>query len=173
MLVGMIGAPGAGKTTLALGVTYQLKKRGLPAVYLEEYATRRIIMNNLDEVSEHDQAIITTGQFRLEHRYNTKENIVICDSSLWLCKYYLQQTDAPDLNIKGGLWYDVLLFVQPLDNTVRRAPGRLAKHVDSLTRSKIEDGLELMVKEHDLDVITCCKEDVEQIAELVVERWMV
>ena len=155
MLVGMIGAPGAGKTTLALGITLELKKRGYPAIYLEEYATRHILLHGIDEMTVQHQEAIEREQTRLEVAYNDEDRIVICDSSLWLNHFYmcrlLGQKDYYASNAEYLKQHYGLLFYVPPNGKSRGAVGRLPEHqckgeqagIDrDIHRMCIENGIE-------------------------------
>lgn len=173
MLIGMIGVPGAGKTTLALGLTLELKQRGYPAIYLEEYATRHIIVNNLSKMNEGNQILIEQEQYRLETSYNRVDRVVVCDSSLWLnhfhmCKVLKQKDYYASNRFFLEQHYDVLFGVifSPLVEK-RGAVGRLEQHQNSQEQEKMQEELFIMCAENRISFIPITANDISSAVSVV------
>ena len=171
MLVGMIGCPGSGKTTLALGMTLQLKKNGLPAIYLEEYATRYIILNDLSTMTLNHQTKIEEQQTLLEKKYNRVDRIVISDSSLWLNHYYrCKLLGQKDFSASNRYFlqqhYDILFGVFPTEDA-RGAVGRLEEHRSEVIQEAIQEELRMMCTHNGVSFIPITAEDVSSAVEIV------
>ena len=87
MKVAIVGAPGAGKTTLAQGLASALKSDGYGAVYCPEYAREYITRYGALE-SPFEQLLIFHCQRDMEDLACQHHDIVVCDTSTWLCTLY-------------------------------------------------------------------------------------
>ena len=175
MLVGMIGAPGAGKTTLALGMTLELKKRGYPAIFLEEYATRYIITNDVSEMTVAQQVLIEGMQTHLEYTYNAEDRIVICDSSLWLNHFYmcrlLGQKDYYASNAEYlKQHYDLLFYVLP-NGMSRGAVGRLPEHQEKDEQRLIHNHIYQMCRQNKVEPCGIKASEVSEAVKHVLMEW--
>lgn len=85
MLVGFVGAPSSGKTSLAAEVFVTLKKSGLSAEFIAEFARLHIARKRRPgqelTLTESDQLHIFDQQHLLEKTMNNSSTIVITDSS--------------------------------------------------------------------------------------------
>lgn len=86
-IINFIGGPGVGKSTTALGVAYNLKKRRLNVEYVGEYA-KDVTWEGTHALLE-NQTHIFAEQFRRQFRLLGKVDYVVTDSPLILsCVYH-------------------------------------------------------------------------------------
>lgn len=86
-IINFIGGPGVGKSTTALGVAYNLKKRRLNIEYVAEYA-KDVTWEGTHALLE-NQTHIFSEQFRRQFRLVGKVDFVVTDSPLLLsCVYH-------------------------------------------------------------------------------------
>lgn len=113
-VVNFIGGPGAGKSTTAAGLYYELKKRRISCEYVAEYAkdvtwegTHALLENQLHIFSE---------QYRRQWRLRDKVDYIITDSPLLLSCVYHPYTDyAPEYVEQAKAFF--LATWQQFDNT--------------------------------------------------------
>ena len=87
MVVQMLAGPGAGKSTIALGVTYELKKREISCEYLHEYA--KDLTYRGDQHTLEFQPYVTVKQLRfLRDILNGGVQVVVTDTSPLLSLVY-------------------------------------------------------------------------------------
>jgi len=92
-VINLLGEPSAGKSTLALGLAYAMKKRGLNVELVTEYA-KDIVWEERTHVFE-QQEYIFAKQSRKLYRLKGKVDYVITDSPLLLSLWYLKNSQTP------------------------------------------------------------------------------
>lgn len=118
VLIGFIGAPGCGKTTTALGLTYRLKKEEIAAEFIPEAARQKIIECRIAGIPGNGglegQKNIYAADTYLHGLYRNHANsISITDGSTVNCFFYgLQDLDLADELAK----YDLSFYI-PLTDT--------------------------------------------------------
>lgn len=85
-VINFFGAPGAGKTTAALGLTYELKKRWVDAELIQEYA-KDLVYADSSHLLSHQHAVFTEQERRL-NRVVGKAALAVSESPLLLSAYY-------------------------------------------------------------------------------------
>jgi len=85
-VINFFGAPGAGKTTAALGLTYELKKRWVSAELIQEYA-KDLVYADSSHLLSHQHAVFTEQERRL-NRVVGKAALAVSESPLLLSAYY-------------------------------------------------------------------------------------
>lgn len=96
VVVNLFAGPGAGKTTCAWEIASELKKRGIEAEYVSEYAKELVWDNKtekLDGSLEHQKELYQE-QFRRVHRLIGRVDVVVTDSPPLLGLMYLKESDA-------------------------------------------------------------------------------
>lgn len=91
MLYQLVGAPGAGKTTIAANVFARLKAMGVPAEFISEKAREMIARQKyyLDAITDSTQIEIMRAQALAEASFASATDApVICDSSTLLTMLY-------------------------------------------------------------------------------------
>jgi len=79
-VVSFFGGPGAGKSTLAAGVFYELKKRGVNCEFVHEYAKELAWEGREGALS--NQAAILGYQFEMFRRCTDQVDVIVTDTSL-------------------------------------------------------------------------------------------
>jgi len=92
-VINLIGAPGAGKSTLAAGLFAEMKRRYLSVELVTEYAKDLTYDGHRSE--NMDQLAVFAEQHRRIARLVGKVDYVISDSPLFLSAYYSTKTDYP------------------------------------------------------------------------------
>ena len=85
-VINLYAGPGAGKTTAALQICLELKKRGINAEYVSEFA-KDLIYDGKEEMLK-DQRYVTDGQYERLNRLRGKVDVIVTDSPLLLGQVY-------------------------------------------------------------------------------------
>jgi len=126
MLIGVMGAPITGKTTLAAGLFARLKEMGIAAEFVPEYARRYIATMAADNRSgacrplcDTDQTMIARGQALDEDLFvGSGTQVVVTDGSVANAYFYMDGVSEVDLmhGVRSAMGrYDVLFYARPFD----------------------------------------------------------
>ena len=83
IVVNLFGEPSAGKSTCAMDITAQLKRHGINAEYVSEFAKDKVYENN-GEVFKHQEYLFGKQSFKMG-RVKNKVQVMVVDSPLILC----------------------------------------------------------------------------------------
>lgn len=86
IVVNLFGEPSAGKSTCAMDITAQLKRHGINAEYVSEFAKDKVYENN-GEVFKHQEYLFGKQSFKMG-RVKDKVQVMVVDSPLILCAVY-------------------------------------------------------------------------------------
>lgn len=86
IVVNLFGEPSAGKSTCAMYVTAQLKRNGINAEYVSEFAKDKVYENN-GEIFKHQEYIFGKQSFKMG-RVRDKVQVMVVDSPLILSAVY-------------------------------------------------------------------------------------
>lgn len=86
IVINLFGEPSAGKSTCAMDITAQLKRHGINAEYVSEFAKDKVYENN-DEVFKHQEYLFGKQSFKMG-RVKGKVQVIVVDSPLILCAVY-------------------------------------------------------------------------------------
>ena len=86
LVINLIGGPGSGKSTIAAGLFYELKKRGYLCELVTEYAKDKVWEESYKTLD--DQIYVFGKQFHRMFRVKDKVDIIITDSPLPLSIIY-------------------------------------------------------------------------------------
>ncbi len=81
LLISFIGGPGAGKSTAALGTAFELKKKGLSAEYVQEFA-KELMYNGLLGKYIPNQSYIISEQYKRVYDLVGKVDYIVTDAGL-------------------------------------------------------------------------------------------
>lgn len=131
-IINLYGAPGAGKSTLAAGLFYDMKSQGISVELVTEYA-KDIVWSESTTVLK-DQIFVFAQQHHRIHRLQGKVDYVITDSPILLsCVYNNMNSENQKLNeliIDTYKRYDnINFFVQRSKEYV--CNGRMQNEVES------------------------------------------
>lgn len=85
-VINLYGAPGAGKSTTASGLFYEMKKHWVEAEYIQEYAKELVWAGSSHMLSQQNY-IFAEQEHRLD-RLRSKVQVAISDSPLLLSSFY-------------------------------------------------------------------------------------
>lgn len=144
MLIGFLGIPSSGKTTLAATTFVELKRMGICAEFVVEiargYIAKRRRETNRDVVlTDEDQSEIMSQQAEAEDLMNDKQVIVISDSSPLNSLLYL--TDAVFDGVMEET--DIVALAKEYDMLVvcRESDAPIAKDLNRLHGEESRRGL--------------------------------
>lgn len=154
--INLFGGPGVGKSTLAAGVFYELKKRGLSIELVTEYVKELVWENRLETLTH--QPYISMKQFRNLSRVKGKVDLVITDSPM-LKDYIYANRYCPEL---PEAYYDLLAWAHhSLGNGVNivlnraheyRTEGRLQTLKEAVA---LDNSLFDMLNDLDIEYYEC------------------
>lgn len=86
IVINLFGEPSAGKSTCAMDITAKLKRKGVNAEYVSEFAKDKVYENN-GEVFKHQEYLFGKQSFKMG-RVRDKVHVMVVDSPLLLCAVY-------------------------------------------------------------------------------------
>lgn len=86
IVINLFGEPSAGKSTAAMDITAKLKRKGINAEYVSEFAKDKVYENN-GEVFKHQEYLFGKQFFKMG-RVRDKVQVMVVDSPLLLCAVY-------------------------------------------------------------------------------------
>lgn len=86
IVINLFGEPSAGKSTCAMDITARLKRKGINAEYVSEFAKDKVYENN-GEVFKHQEYLFGKQSFKMG-RVRDKVEVMVTDSPLLLCAVY-------------------------------------------------------------------------------------
>lgn len=86
IVVNLFGEPSAGKSTAAMDITARLKRKGINAEYVSEFAKDKVYEQN-PEVFKHQEYIFGKQSFKMG-RVRDKVQVIVVDSPLILSIIY-------------------------------------------------------------------------------------
>jgi hypothetical protein len=130
-VINFFGAPGAGKSTAALGLAWQLKRRWVNAEYVPEFA-KDLVWRGTAHLLQHQLYVFAEQQIRLA-TLEGKVDVAVCDSPLLLSSFYSPE-DYP-LPFKQAV-FEFFDLYNNINIVVRRtneyvAKGRLQDEAES------------------------------------------
>ena len=144
-VVSFFGGPGAGKSTLAAGVFYELKKRGVNAEFVHEFAKELTWEGRMGTLS--NQTLILGQQFEMFRRCADQVDIIITDTSLLNSAIYCHNFDLPYADeiekLALGMWRSMDNFtffvrrVLPWDPVGRYQDEETADHIAERVRGRV------------------------------------
>lgn len=170
IVINLFGEPGAGKSTAAMDITARLKRKGINAEYVSEFAKDKVYENN-SEVLKHQEYLFGKQSFKMG-RVRDKVQVMVTDSPLILSIIYNKNI------VLGNEFNNTVLNVYNSYNNrnyllIRKHPyeneGRLQNEEEAQEiRSKIIDRL----NKFDIDYISIVssEENCEDIANAIAKE---
>lgn len=164
IVVNLLGEPSAGKSTAAMDITARLKRKGVNAEYVTEFAKDKVYENN-QEVFKHQQYLFGKQSFRMG-RVRNKVQVMVCDSPLLLNIIYNddevlgEDFNKTVLNVFNSYRNKNYLLLR---NHTYENEGRLHNEKEArAVRKKIMDKLDKLNIEY--EIVTSSEEHCERIA---------
>ncbi len=99
LVVNLIAAPGSGKSTMAAEIFARLKWLGYNAELISEFAKGKVWEENPTPFKDGGQIYLLGKQFYAMHRCRDNVDVLITDSPLCLCSYYVRRVKNPEVLI--------------------------------------------------------------------------
>lgn len=97
IVVNLIAAPGSGKSTIAAGVFEELKWQSINAELITEFAKDKVWEENPAPFKDGSQLYLLGKQFYRMNRCRDGVDVLITDSPLCLCSFYLRKVKNPEV----------------------------------------------------------------------------
>lgn len=133
IVINLFGEPSAGKSTCAMDITAKLKRKGINAEYVSEFAKDKLYENN-GEVFKHQEYLFGKQSFKMG-RVRDKVQVIVVDSPLLLSIIYNNNDTLGDefsqtvLNVFNS--YDNRNFLL-IRNHAYENEGRFQNEMESL-----------------------------------------
>jgi nicotinamide riboside kinase len=118
MLIGFLGCPNSGKTTVAAKVYASLKDDGLLAEFIPEQARTYIAEKRkrkpIIELTDDDQNKIASAQTYAEFLFDESGTIVVTDSSTVNTGLYVNNPQNAECRFRTIVNYDILFLCPPI-----------------------------------------------------------
>lgn len=149
IIINLIGGPGSGKSTIAAGLFYELKRRGICCEIASEYAKDKVWEESFKTLD--DQIYVFGKQFHRIFRLKDKVDIVITDSPLLLSIIY----DSGDSEYFDKFiveqykkFNNLLVFVERETNY--ESEGRMQNEEEA---KMIDNEIKSLLHKHDIDYV--------------------
>lgn len=152
--ISIVGAPGAGKSTLASQINSVLKTQGKNSIFIEEYVVEYIAEYGIPTSME-SQQIIFQEQYRKERTFAESKDYVVCDSASWMSYIY------------GRQYYDLPLSRQAIASLSHMHK----KALESLEYWNIIFYVP-MLDDYSLDGVRYHKQDESKKIDRMVKGWL-
>lgn len=170
IVINLFGEPSAGKSTAAMDITASLKRKGINAEYVSEFAKDKVYENN-DEVFKHQEYIFGKQSFKMG-RVRDKVQVMVVDSPLILCIVYNndeilgENFNKTVLNVFNSYENKNYLLIR------KHTYENEGRFQDEMGASKVRSHLieELTKMNIDYDLITSSEKDCELIADMIAKE---
>ena len=146
-VISFVGAPGAGKSTAALGTAYELKKKALSVEYVQEFA-KDLAYNGLLERYIPNQSYIVSEQFKRVYDLLGQVDYLVTDAGLEITALHSSKEDKV---VEDLAWYlrnkanQITIFIERDEEKVPfETKGRIESEAESrLFGIKLEEYLKV------------------------------
>jgi len=166
LVINLFAGPGAGKSTTAAGLFYELKKKGKLVELVTEFA-KDMVWEERHSVFE-DQLYILAKQNRRLKRLQGKVDYVITDSPLLLGQYYTRE-DKTELtyliNWAFNKYNNLNIFINRTKPYVQT--GRNENYREALNADR---GIKELLKEYEYVELIDNEQIIPEICRLLIAR---
>jgi len=170
IVINLFGEPSAGKSTCAMDITAKLKRKGINAEYVSEFAKDKVYENN-GEVFKHQEYLFGKQSFKMG-RVKDKVQVMVVDSPLLLCAVYNnddtlgEEFNKTVLNVFNS--YDNRNYLLTRNHTYENE-GRFQNEAEALeVRNEIVN--KLNVFKIDYITVISSEETCESIVDTIAEE---
>lgn len=162
-----MGAPGAGKTTFAHGLTYELKMKSIETAFVPEYATGVMYENNI--VKLNNQNYIYSKQQHHILRAMKTNNVIVTDGPLLHSLYY---NVSDNKNFKAMVLQDHLtLWNLNIFLTRKHDYNPVNRFQDEVGAAAIHEGIESILQENvEYLKLDSTRENVMEVLRLIENK---
>ncbi len=159
IVVNLIGGPCSGKSTIASGLFYAIKKLGINAELALEFAKDKVWEESFRTMD--DQIYIFAKQYHKIWRLHGKVNVIITDSPLPISLYYMKEpSDYFDkLVIEQYNRFDNLMYFIERGKDYQQE-GRIQTKEESI---KIGNEIKKLMSKNDINFKTIPQENAVEI----------
>ena len=112
-IINLIGGPGCGKTTVAAGIFYRLKLKGVNVEYVQEYAKKLVWLERWDDLN--NQYSVSRKQYDVLKALDDKVDVIITDGPLVHGFYYVKY-NKDNVSSKKKTKESIRRWVNEFDN---------------------------------------------------------
>lgn len=150
IVISFVGAPGAGKSTAALGLSYELKKKAKNVEYVQEFA-KDLTYNNLLEKYIPNQSYIIAEQYKKIYDLVEQVDYIVTDAGIEISAFHASQESKVVENLA---WYlrnkteQITIFIERDKDVKYDRNGRIESEQES---QKIGEGLENYLQQNNVN----------------------
>lgn len=170
IVINLFGEPSAGKSTAAMNITASLKRNGINAEYVSEFAKDKVYENN-EEIFKHQEYIFGKQSFKMG-RVKGKVQVMVVDSPLLFCigynkdKILGEDFNKTVLNVFNSYKNKNYLLVR---KHIYETEGRFQNEQEALEiKAQIIDTLDNFNIEY--SIATSSEEDCEKIVNDIIKE---
>ena len=150
IVISFVGAPGAGKSTAALGLSYELKKKAKNVEYVQEFA-KDLTYNNLLEKYIPNQSYIIAEQYKKIYDLVEQVDYIVTDAGIEISAFHASQESKVVENLA---WYlrnkteQITIFIERDKDVKYDRNGRIESEQES---QEIGEGLENYLQQNNVN----------------------
>lgn len=178
MLVNIVGAPCAGKSTLACSIFSKLKSNHHDAEYVAEYAKQLVWQGDFDLLN--NQHYVASRQYKMIKSIINKVDYLICDSPLFISLFYneynenntsnVQKTKDMILDKMSEFEDSIYIFIKRNKQNSYHINGRVHDEEQSI---EIEDLIEKMLVDNNIKYFEMTTgDDIEEAYNYIIKDDM-
>lgn len=133
IVISFVGAPGAGKSTAALGLSYELKKKAQNVEYVQEFA-KDLTYNNLLEKYIPNQSYIIAEQYKKIYDLIEQVDYIVTDAGIEISAFHASQESKV---VEDLAWYlrnkteQITIFIERDEDVKYDKNGRIESEQES------------------------------------------
>lgn len=150
IVISFVGAPGAGKSTAALGLSYELKKKAKNVEYVQEFA-KDLTYNNLLEKYIPNQSYIIAEQYKKIYDLVEQVDYIVTDAGIEISAFHASQESKV---VEELAWYlrnkteQITIFIERDKDVKYDRNGRIESEQES---QEIGEGLENYLQQNNVN----------------------
>lgn len=169
LIINLIGGPCSGKSTIASGLFYNLKKLGYNCELALEFAKDKVWEESIKVLD--DQFYVFGKQFHKLWRLNNKVDIIITDSPLPISLFYnkIPSKHFNNFVVEQYKTFNNLMFFIERNPQAYEESGRLQTKEEA---EQIDENIKNLMNLYDIKFHTLpCEIAVDEITEIIKNTW--